>query len=175
VDVEREHPRTRYRDVLAETLRRAAADLGLALRADDAWILAATLPSWPVFDDVVPALDALRARGWRLALLTNCDRDLIAATQRRLDVVLDAVVTAEAVGSYKPAPGHFLRFADSFRPDTWVHVAEGYTFDIEPAHQLGLPAVWVNRQGERRDASIAGAVLDGLGGLVEAVESVAGR
>ena len=54
--------------------------------------------------------------GWRLALLTNCDRDIIGATQRRLGVIIDAVVTAEAVGSYKPALGHFTRFAESFAP-----------------------------------------------------------
>src|SRR4051794_15702603 len=94
-DVEREHPGRRYRDVLAEALRRAVSDLHLVLRADDATVLGDTIPYWPVFEDVAPALSALRAAGWRLALLTNCDRDIIGATQRRLGVVVDAVVTAE--------------------------------------------------------------------------------
>jgi 2-haloacid dehalogenase len=173
-EVEREHPERRYRDVLAEALRRAVSDLHLVLCPDDASVMAATLPYWPVFDDVAGALTALRDAGWRVALLTNCDRDLIGATQRRLGAVIDAVVTAEAVGAYKPALGHFHRFAESFAPTTWVHVAEGYTFDIEPAHQLGLPSVWVNRQGEDRDESIAGAVLPDLAGLLAAVESLAG-
>jgi 2-haloacid dehalogenase len=172
--VERELPGRRYRDVLAEALRRAVSDLQLVLRPDDASVLAATIPYWPVFDDVAPALTALRDAGWRLALLTNCDRDFIGATQRRLGVVIDAVVTAEAVATYKPALGHFRRFADSFAPTTWVHVAEGYTFDIEPAHQLGIPAVWINRQGEDRDESITGAVLPDLHGLTAAVGSLGG-
>jgi 2-haloacid dehalogenase len=128
-----------------------------------------------VFPDVASELGALRAAGWRLALLTNCDRDIIGATQRRLGVVIDAVVTAEAVGSYKPALGHFDRFADSFAPGPggWVHVAEGYTFDMLPAQQLGIPRVWINRQGEQRDESIADAVLRDLRGLTAAVERVA--
>ncbi len=176
-DVEIEHPTMRYRDVLAETLRRATVDIGLALGADDASILATTIPYWPVFDDVATELGALRAAGWRLALLTNCDRDIIGATQRRLGVTIDAVVTAEAVGSYKPALGHFTRFAESFAPEpgSWVHVAEGYTFDIIPAHHLGLPSVWINRQGQQRDTSIAGAVLSDLRGLTAAVHQVSGR
>ena len=173
--VELERPTARYRDVLAETLRRACADLGLALGDDDAGILGTTIEYWPVFPDVATELGALRAAGWRLALLTNCDRDIIGATQRRLGVVIDAVVTAEAVGSYKPALDHFTRFAESFAPapGAWVHVAEGYTFDMQPARGLGIPTVWINRQGEQRDESIVGAALGDLGGLAAAVERVA--
>jgi 2-haloacid dehalogenase len=172
--IEREQPTMRYRDVLAETLRRAAADLGLSLGPDDASILGDTIAYWPVFADVPAALGALRSAGWRLALLTNCDRDIIGATQRRLGVPIDAVVTAEAVGSYKPALGHFTKFQDSFAPATghWVHVAEGYSFDILPARSLGVPTVWINRQREDNDPSAAGAVLPGLDGLTAAVEAV---
>jgi 2-haloacid dehalogenase len=171
--VELERPTARYRDVLAETLRRACRDLGIALGDDDSRIMGTTIEYWPVFPDVAPELGALRAAGWRLALLTNCDRDIIGATQRRLGVTIDAVVTAEAVGSYKPALGHFTRFADSFAPDGWVHVAEGYTFDMQPARQLGIPRVWINRQGEQRDESIVDAALPDLRGLLAVVERVA--
>jgi 2-haloacid dehalogenase len=174
-DVEREQPGMRYRDVLAESLRRAAADLGLPLRDDDAAVLGATIPFWPAFADVAPELGALRAAGWRLALLTNCDRDIIGHSQRRLGVVVDAVVTAEVVGSYKPAHGHFTRFAETFAPEPrgWVHVAEGYTFDIRPAAELGIPSVWINRRGEPHDATLAAATQPDLGGLLATVDRVA--
>jgi len=172
--VEVETPTMRYRDVMAESLRRAAADLGLPLGADDATVLGATIPYWPSFPDVAAELGALRAGGWRLALLTNCDRDIIGATQRRLGVVIDAVVTAEHVGSYKPALGHFDRFAESFgpAPGGWVHVAQGYHHDMEPAHRLGLPSVWINRLGEVRDETICGAVQPDLRDLLAVVERV---
>lgn len=175
LDVERDMPTMRYRDVMAESLRRAAGDLGLTLLADDdASILGATIPYWPAFPEVAAELGALRAGGWRLALLTNCDRDIIGATQRRLGVVIDAVVTAEHVGSYKPAHGHFRRFAESFAPAPghWVHVAQGYHHDMVPARELDLPSVWINRLGEDRDESICGAVQPDLDGLLAAVERV---
>lgn len=172
LDVERDTPTTRYRDVMAESLRRACADLGLTLLDDDATILGATIPYWPAFGEVAAELGALRAGGWRLALLTNCDRDIIGATQRRLGVVVDAVVTAEHVGSYKPALGHFRRFEESFAPDRWVHVAQGYHHDMLPAHELGLPSVWINRLGEARDESICGAVRRDLADLLATVERV---
>jgi 2-haloacid dehalogenase len=158
---------------MAESLRRAGADLGLAVLDDDATVLGATIPYWPVFADVAAELGALRAGGWRLALLTNCDRDIIGATQRRLGVDVDAVVTAEHVGSYKPALGHFRRFEESFGPARWVHVAQGYHHDMVPASELGLPSVWINRRGEARDESICGAVQPDLADLLATVERLA--
>ena len=116
VEIERRTPAPRYREVLTEGLRRAAVDLSLPLHGDDAGALAVTLPHWPVFPDVRDALTACRDDGWRLALLTNCDRDLIALTRRRLPVPFDAVVTAEDVGAYKPDPAHFHHFRDVLAP-----------------------------------------------------------
>ncbi|MER6942437.1 HAD family hydrolase [Nonomuraea sp. NPDC000554] len=164
--VQAESPALRYRGVMAEALRRACADEGLSPSADDLSVLAATLPYWPVFPEVGAALSALLAAGWRLALLTNCDRDLVAGTLRRLPVRFDAVVTAEDVGAYKPSDAHFTRFRGSYEPETWVHVAQSYVHDLVPAHRLGIRRVWINRLGERpEDPSVPQDVLPDLWGL----------
>jgi 2-haloacid dehalogenase len=165
-EVEAEQPTRRYRDVLAETLRRAAADAGVELLDDDATVLAATIPYWPTFPDTWAALTELRDAGWQLALLTNCDRDIIGETQRRLRVPIDVVITAEDVGAYKPAHDHFTRFRDAFgaASERWVHVAQSHFHDIVPAHDLGIPSVWINRTGETADTSIT-TVLPDLTGL----------
>jgi 2-haloacid dehalogenase len=175
--VQVEAPTMRYREVMAEALRRATRDAGLDLLEDDASVLGSTIPYWPVFPDTRGALGELRRADWRLALLTNCDRDLIAQTQRRLGVPIDAVVTAEDVGAYKPRHDHFTRFEKSFGAtrDRWVHVAQSYVHDMVPASELRIPRVWVNRQRDTQDPSIAGAVLPDLNGLLEAVERVSGR
>jgi 2-haloacid dehalogenase len=129
--------------VLAETLRRAAAELDLELLADDTTVLADTIPHWPVFPDTRPALAELRTAGWQLALLTNCDRDIIGHSQRRLRVPIDVVIAAEDVGVYKPARDHFTRFRDAFGAGSegWTHVAQSHFHDIVPAHELGIPSV----------------------------------
>ncbi|MER5388710.1 HAD family hydrolase [Saccharopolyspora sp. NPDC002686] len=170
--VQAETPAMRYGGVLEEALRRATREAGLELREDDASALSATIPYWPVFPDVPRALADLRAAGWRLALLTNCDNVFIGESQRRLGVHIDAVVTAEHVGSYKPNPSHFTRFEESFGAtrDKWVHVAEGYFHDIDPAHALAIPRVWINRQGLTDDPSIADVVLPDLADVLNAVE-----
>jgi len=172
--VQREFPTMRYRHVLAETLRRATDDAGLTLLDDDSSVLATGMPYWPVFADTRPALTALRAAGWRLALLTNCDNDIIAETRRRLGVPIDAVVTAEDAGSYKPAHGHFARFTDSFdvSRENWVHVAQSWFHDMVPARDLDIRRVWINRLASPDDPSVADAVLPDLTDLVATVEAV---
>ncbi|HEX4812565.1 MAG TPA: HAD family hydrolase, partial [Nonomuraea sp.] len=147
--VQAESPARRYRDVLAETLRRACAEEKVELHPDDAGVLAATLPYWPVFPEVGAELGAVRAAGWNLALLTNCDRDLIAETLRRLPVPFDAVVTAEDARDYRPSDAHFRVFRRAHEPSAWVHVAQSYFHDMVPAHRLGVRRVWINRLGER--------------------------
>lgn len=174
-EVEREGTFKRYRAVLAETTRRAARQLELDLKADDSTALVSTIPYWPPFADVGPALGQLRREGWTFALLTNCDRDLIAQTQRRLPASFDAVVTAEDVSAYKPHHAHFKLFQSTFgsSADAWIHVAQSYFHDIRPAHDLGIPRVWVNRQGEKDDPSLADAVISGLAELPAAVARLA--
>jgi len=170
-EVENEASFKRYRAVLTETTRRIARRLSLELKQDDATALVSTIPYWPPFSDVGPALSELRRDGWKFALLTNCDRDIIALTQRRLPSSFDAVVTAEDVSAYKPNPAHFRLFQSTFgaSADAWIHVAQSYFHDIKPTSELGITRIWVNRQGEKDDPSIADAVIGGLAGLPQAV------
>ena len=173
--VESEGTFKRYRAVLTETTRRAARQLDLELKPDDATALVSTIPYGPPFDDVGPALAQLRKEGWKFALLTNCDRDIIALTQRRLPASFDAVVTAEDVSAYKPSPAHFRLFQSTFGSSAgeWIHVAQSYFHDIRPTHELGISRIWVNRQGEKDDPSIADAVIGGLSQLPDAVGKMA--
>jgi len=170
-EVESEGSFKRYRAVLTETARRAARQLDLDLKSDDATALVSTIPHWPPFADVGPALAELRREGWKFALLTNCDRDIIALTQRRLPASFDAVVTAEDVSAYKPSPDHFRLFQSTFgsSADAWIHVAQSYFHDIRPTHELGITRIWVNRQGEKDDPALADATIRGLADLPTAV------
>jgi 2-haloacid dehalogenase len=92
-------------------------------------------------------------------------------------VAFDAVVTAEDVTAYKPNPAHFLLFKSTFgaSADFWIHVAQSYFHDIRPTNELGIHRIWINRQGEKDDPSLADAVLSGLADLPETVRGVAAR
>jgi 2-haloacid dehalogenase len=139
-----------YREVLTLALERLAQEEGLQLPEGEAGVLAKSLPDWPPFPEVPAALAELRDRGWKLALLSNTDRDLIAASQQQLGVPVDLAIVAEDVQSYKPAHVHWERFFDATTADreSHVHVAASLFHDIAPARELGLRSVWINRLGE---------------------------
>jgi 2-haloacid dehalogenase len=94
-----------------------------------------------------------RARGWKLAILSNTDRDFIEASMARLGVPFELAIVASEIGSYKPNHRHWLTFFEqtgAARAEH-VHVAQSHPHDIVPANELGLRSVWINRSGERRE------------------------
>jgi 2-haloalkanoic acid dehalogenase type II len=150
IEPEVEHERYRsYRDVLAETAARAAASLGWPLEYDHAGFLADSLPSWRPFADTNAALEQLVASGHELAILSNVDDDLIAATRRHFTVDFAFVITAQQVHSYKPGLAHFLAARDRMGEARWLHAAQSNFHDIVPTNALGVPNAWINRLGER--------------------------
>jgi 2-haloacid dehalogenase len=143
--VQAANPAATYRDVMGEVAQR--------LDADDPDALARSLPSWEPFPDVRPALEEARARGWKLALLSNTDRDFIDASIRQLGVPFELAIVASEIGSYKPAHTHWQRFFErvDVRPERHVHVAQSHLHDVVPATELGLQSIWINRLGERAE------------------------
>jgi 2-haloacid dehalogenase len=131
-----------YREVLTEAMR----ELGAPAGEEDA--LARSLPNWTSFREVPEALRRARANGWKLAILSNTDRDFIDASQEQIDVPFELAIVASEVGSYKPALGHWQAFEREVGRPPDVHVAASLFHDIAPANELGLPSIWINRLGE---------------------------
>jgi 2-haloalkanoic acid dehalogenase type II len=137
-----------YREVLDELAPRIAQALDLPIPAAAVDFLSASLADWPPFADTGPALRRLRAAGFRLGILSNIDDDLLAATLRHFPVDFDFVLTAQQVGSYKPAPAHFVEARRQIGEAPWLHVAQSFFHDVEPAVALEVPVVWINRLAE---------------------------
>ncbi len=168
-----------YAEVLTLTLERLANEVGYGIPEGESGVLPRSLPDWPPFPEVPEALAELRRRGWSLALLSNTDRDLLAASQRTLGVPVDLAVVAEDVRSYKPAHPHWERFFELTTADRehHVHVAASRFHDIAPARELGLKSVWIDRGGQAAEAHDSGAEADrtllDLSGLPDALDELA--
>jgi 2-haloalkanoic acid dehalogenase type II len=160
-----------YREVLARCLGAVAAIDGLEIPAGRRGALAESLREWPPFPEVPGTLGELRRRGLRLAILSNTDPDLLAASIKAMGVPFDATVTASEAGSYKPAPGHWEHFFTETGADRdrHVHVGGSLFHDIEPAYEMGIKAIWINRLDESSEVPRA-AELPDLGALPEALE-----
>jgi 2-haloacid dehalogenase len=171
--IQSESPAMSYRDVMGSVLAELARGEGVALPEDEDDALARSLPEWPVFEEVPGALDQAHARGWKLAILSNTDRDLIEASMRALGAPFELAIVASEVGSYKPAPGHWQAFYESTGADParHVHVAQSHFHDIVPAADLGLPTVWINRLAEDGDPAPARQLPD-LNGLADVLDEL---
>ena len=148
--VQAREPALAYRQVMAKVLDEIAAEQGVALEEADRDALGRSLPSWPVFPEVPDALRDARERGWQLAILSNSDPDLIAASIESIGVPFELAITASEIGSYKPEHRHWEAFFERTGADRagHVHVAQSHFHDITPASELGLRSVWINRLGE---------------------------
>jgi 2-haloacid dehalogenase len=148
--VQAARPGASYREVMAAVLAEMAAQDGVELPEGERDALGRSLPQWPAFPDTRAGLEECRRRGWRLAALSNTDRDLLEASEQVIGVPFDLKIVASEIGSYKPAPGHWEAFREQTGADPagHVHVAQSQFHDIGPANELGIPSIWINRLGE---------------------------
>jgi 2-haloacid dehalogenase len=161
-----------YREVLARTLDRVAQEAGVDLPEGERDALGRSLPGWPVFPEAPAALAEARARGWKLALLSNTDRGLIDASIAAIGVPFELAVVAGEIGSYKPAHGHWQAFARQVDgPTAHVHVAQSHVHDVVPAIELGIPVIWINRLGETGDPPPTRELPD-LTGLADTLDQL---
>lgn len=172
-EVQSSQPDMSYRDVMAEALDRIADEEGRGLSAEEQQSLGEALPGWPVHPDVPPALEEAREHGWRLAILSNTDREFIDASMRAIGVPFELAIVASEIGSYKPAHAHWHAFYVSTGADRarHVHVAESNFHDIGPANELAIPSIWINRRGQE-PRSLPTREQPDLTGLAAALDSL---
>jgi 2-haloacid dehalogenase len=175
--MEAQTPHRLYRDILTAGLVQAAEDLGMTLPSAEKDILVRRWGDQPLFPDVAEALAQLRSAGWKLAVLTNCDDSLFAQTLAANPALApDLVITAEQVSSYKPAFGHFEHFEHQtgVARRNWIHVANSWFHDMEPARRYGITRVWVNRDCSADDPAIASHTMPGVAGLAGVLAGLTG-
>jgi 2-haloacid dehalogenase len=156
-----------YREVMTEALR------GLGAPGEEEHALAAALPTWQPFPEVHAALEEARSHGWKLAILSNTDRDFIEASLEQIGVPFELAIVASEIGSYKPGHRHWLRFFEQTHAsrERHVHVAQSHYHDIVPANELGLTSIWINRYEERHDPPPARELSD-LSSLPETLDEL---
>jgi 2-haloacid dehalogenase len=139
-----------YREVLTSVVRSFGHKLGFVPTPEEVRSLPDSLAHWKPWPDTVEALRRLKSR-YRLAIISNVDDALFAATCPQLEVDFDEVITAEQAQAYKPSLKFFeLALSRIHAPAHRVlHVGQSIYHDVIPAQSLGLATVWVNRPSVR--------------------------
>jgi 2-haloalkanoic acid dehalogenase type II len=160
-----------YREVLEASFVQTMRHFQLEAFVDEAAGLVRSLPEWRPFPDTVPALRRL-ARGRRLGIVSNFDRDLLAGTLAQLSAPLSLLVTAEDAQAYKPDPAP-LRLALErlgLAAEKVLHAGFGWRYDLQPAQALGMQTAFVNRSGtEKPDGAPPDLEVPSLAALADAL------
>ncbi|WP_457755619.1 haloacid dehalogenase type II [Thermodesulfatator indicus] len=136
-----------YREILKEVALKFFDHFGLKPDPGQENILWQSLPSWPPFPEVKEALAGLKKAGFKFAIISNIDNDLLAKSVAQMGVSFDALITAEEARSYKPGQAIF-ELAEtrlSVSPERIFHVAQSLFHDIAPAKERGWTTCWVKR------------------------------
>ncbi|MGB9074765.1 MAG: haloacid dehalogenase type II [Terriglobales bacterium] len=143
-------PYQSYRNVLESVVERFGDRFDFRPSPTELRSLHESIPAWPPFPDTVAALRELQKR-YKLAVISNIDDDLFAATRKHLGVDFDCVVTTQQARSYKPSLHNFQLALRTMgvSPDRLLHAAQSVYHDVIPAQSLGISTVWVNRRSAR--------------------------
>ena len=113
------------------------------------------------FPEVPGVLARLKAGGLRLAILSNGSPDMLAPAARHsgLDQLLEASLSVDAVGIYKPDRRVYQLACDHFRiAPAKVAFFSSNGWDAHGAAHFGFKTVWLNRTGQRNER-LPGALL----------------
>jgi len=144
-------PKLLYPKLLSNVHKHIAAEYSLETNAELDNQFGQSVPHWPAFPDSADALRILK-KHFKLVILSNVHRDGFAASNKKLGVEFDAIVTAEDVGSYKPSDKNFVHLIETMKSDLGIdsndilHTAQSLHHDHVPATRAGLDKAWIDRQ-----------------------------
>ncbi len=145
-------PYRAYEAVLRRCFGNVARKYNIDFTEDDVDEMIAAIPTWGPFPDVPPVLRKLREY-CKIVIISNTEDHIIERNIDNIGVPFDNYISAQQARAYKPSPVVFNYTLKKLGCDKSeiLHVAQGFEYDIMPAHDLGWKAVWINRYGIKGD------------------------
>jgi REG-2-like HAD superfamily hydrolase len=171
--VDQESTQAWWRDLVFEVLNRVGFDGDREACFQSFFTAFEQEASWHVYDDVLPTVEALRARGIGRGIVSNWDHRLVPLLDR-LDLSrhFDPIVVSSTERVAKPDVAFYLLAAEraGMSPERILSVGDRRDLDLEPAKKAGFHAVLLDRTGET-DATTVRSLLE----LLDRVDSIAAR
>jgi len=111
---------------------------------------------WRVYEDVAPALENFRAKGLKLAVISNWDERLRPLlTQMGLAPYFEVIVISAELRVHKPGRAIFEHAANTLQtpPDRILHVGDSMEEDFAGAQSAGFKAILLER--EKANAAVS--------------------
>jgi 2-haloacid dehalogenase len=117
----------------------------------------------PAYDDVAPALTALKVKGLKTAILSNGSPTMITAAVNAADLrkVLDQLLSVDTVRSYKPHPTVYALAPAALHCEPLdIAFVSSNPWDVAGAAHFGFRTVWLNRSKGMAEHLPARAMLE---------------
>jgi 2-haloacid dehalogenase len=138
---------TPYREIGQRAVSHVMDRCGIAYTREEVRWLVSRIETLKPFPDVVPALEKLRAAGYRLAILSNGDRDMLRAAGPHIGFPFDHVISVEEAGSFKPHWKTYAKAAEIVGAErSSILFVANHAFDCIGAKASGMRTAFVDRR-----------------------------
>jgi 2-haloacid dehalogenase len=138
---------TPYRTIGERAVAYVMDRCGIPHTAEEVGALVAAIERLKPFPDVVATLQKLRAKGYRLAILSNGDRDMLAAAGPHIGFAFDRVISVEEAGYFKPHWKTYAKAEEILGEDrARILFVANHAFDCIGAKSYGMRAAFIDRR-----------------------------
>ena len=138
---------TPYREIGHRAVSYVMGRCSIAYTQDEVRRLIGEIERLKPFPDVVAALGALRQHGYRLAILSNGDRDMLAAAGPHIGFAFDHVISVQEAGYFKPHWKTYAKAEEIIGHDrSGILFVANHAFDCIGAKAAGMRTAFIDRR-----------------------------
>jgi 2-haloacid dehalogenase len=138
---------TPYRQIGHRAVAHVMDRCGIAYTQDEVRWLVSQIETLKPFADVVAALEKLRAAGYKLAILSNGDRDMLKAAGPHIGFRFDHVISVEEAGYFKPHWSTYAKACELIGEErSSILLVANHAFDCIGAKAYGMRSAFIDRR-----------------------------
>jgi 2-haloacid dehalogenase len=138
---------TPYRQIGHRAVSYVMDRCGIAYNQDEVRWLVGEIEKLKPFPDVVAGLERLRSTGYKLAILSNGDRDMLKAAAPCIGFRFDHVISVQEAGYFKPHWKAYAKAAEIIGEDrSSVLFIANHAFDCIGAKSYGMRTAFIDRR-----------------------------
>ena len=138
---------TPYRQVGHRAVSHVMDRAGIAYTQDEVAFLVSQIETLKPFPDVIDALERLRNKGYKLAILSNGDRDMLEAAKPHIGFQFDETISVQEAGYFKPHWKTYAKAEEILGEErTSILFVANHPFDCVGAKAFGMRTAFIDRR-----------------------------
>ena len=138
---------TPYRQVGHRAVSHVMDRAGIAYTQDEVAFLVSQIETLKPFPDVIEALERLRKKGFKLAILSNGDRDMLEAAKPHIGFQFDETISVQEAGYFKPHWKSYAKAEEILDEErTAILFVANHPFDCVGAKAFGMRTAFIDRR-----------------------------